>query len=51
MLGGFGALAFLALCKVGVVSWFCVPGNVLKIAWGSGGKVMDARICVGCCLG
>ena len=28
------ALAFLALCKVGFVSGFCVPCNVLKIAWG-----------------
>jgi hypothetical protein len=26
------ALAFLALCKVGFVSGFCVPCNVLKIA-------------------
>ena len=36
------ALAFLALCKVGFVSGFCVPCNVLKIAWGRVGKVMDA---------
>jgi len=35
-------LAFLALCKVGFVSGFCVPCNVLKIAWGRVGKVMDA---------
>ena len=28
------ALAFLALCKVGFVSGFCVPCNVLKIALG-----------------
>ena len=40
------ALAFLALCKVGFVSGFCVPCNVLKIALGSVGKVMDACICV-----
>jgi len=40
--GGLGALAFLALCKVGFVSGFCVPCNVLKIAWGRVGKVMDA---------
>jgi len=32
------ALAFLALCKVGFVSGFCVPCNVLKIAWGSMAK-------------
>jgi len=36
------AMAFLALCKVGFVSRFCVPCNVLKIAWGRVGKVMDA---------
>jgi hypothetical protein len=36
------ALPFLALCKVGFVSGFCVPCNVLKIAWGWVGKVMDA---------
>ena len=41
-------LAFLALCKVGFVSGFCVACNVLKIAWGRVGKVMDACICVGC---
>jgi hypothetical protein len=35
------ALAFLALCKVGFVSGFCVPCNVLKIALGRVGKVMD----------
>jgi len=34
------ALAFLALCKVGFVAGFCVPCNVLKIAWGGEGKVM-----------
>ena len=34
------ALAFLALCKVGFVSGFCVPCNVLKIALGRVGKVM-----------
>ena len=32
------ALAFLALCKVGFVSGFCVPCNVLKIAWDSMAK-------------
>ena len=37
------ALAFLALCKVGFVSGFGVPCNVLKIAWGSVGKVI---VCV-----
>jgi len=31
-------LAFLALCKVWFVSGFCVPCNVLKIAWGSMAK-------------
>jgi len=36
------ALAFLALCKVGFVSGFCAPCNVLKIAWGRVGKVMGA---------
>jgi hypothetical protein len=36
------AMAFLALCKVGFVSGFCVPCNVLKIALGRVGKVMDA---------
>jgi hypothetical protein len=36
------ALPFLALCKVGFVSGFCVPCNVLKIAWGRVGNVMDA---------
>jgi len=35
---GFGALAFLALCKVGFVSGFCVPCNVLKIALGQVAK-------------
>ena len=34
------ALAFLALGKVGFVSAFCVPCNVLKIAWVCGGKVI-----------
>lgn len=34
------ALAFLALCKVGFVSGFCAPCNVLKIALGSVGKVL-----------
>ena len=38
MAGGHGALAFLALCKVGFVSGFCVPCNVLKIAWGRAAK-------------
>jgi hypothetical protein len=42
VVGGLGALAFLALCKVGFVTGFCVPCNVLKIAWGRVGKVMDA---------
>ena len=32
VVGGLGALAFLALCKVGFVLGFCVPCNVLKIA-------------------
>jgi hypothetical protein len=32
------ALAFLALCKVGFVSGFCVPCNVLKIVWGRAAK-------------
>jgi hypothetical protein len=41
VVGGHWALAFLALCKVGFVSGFCVPCNVLKIAWGRVGKVMD----------
>jgi len=45
------ALAFLALCKVGFVSGFCVPCNVLKIALGRVGKVMDVCICVGCSIG
>ena len=36
-------LAFLALCKVGFVSGFCAPCNVLKIAWGRVGKVMDVK--------
>jgi len=40
--GGLGALAFLALCKVGLVQGLCVPCNVLKIVWGRVGKVMDA---------
>ena len=31
-------LAFLALCKVGFVSGFCAPCNVLKIAWGRAAK-------------
>jgi len=44
-------LAFLALCKVGFVSGFCVPCNVLKIAWGRVGKVMDDCICAGCSIG
>jgi hypothetical protein len=48
--GGLGALAFLALCKVGFVSGFCVPCNVLKIAWGWVGKVMDACMCAGCSM-
>ena len=52
LLGWAGcALAFLALCKVGFVSGFCVPCNVLKIALGRVGKVMDACMYVGCCLG
>jgi len=38
--GGLGcALAFLALCKVCFVPGNCAPYNVLKIAWGSVGKV------------
>jgi len=42
LLGWVGcALAFLALCKVRFESRFCVPCNVLKIAWGRVGKVMD----------
>ena len=45
------ALAFLALCKVGFVSRFCVPCNVLKIALGRVGKVMDDCICAGCSIG
>jgi hypothetical protein len=48
VVGGHGALAFLALCKVGFVSWFCVPCNVLKIAWGRVGKVMDACMFAEC---
>ncbi len=36
------ALVFLALCKVGFVSGLCVPCNVLKIALGRVGNVMDA---------
>ena len=44
-------LAFLALCKVGFVSGFCVPCNVLKIALGRVGKVMDVLMFVGCRLG
>ena len=35
------ALTFLTLCKVGLVSGFCVPYNELKIAWDGVGKVMD----------
>jgi len=35
------ALVFLTLCKVGFVSGSCVLCNVLKIAWGRVGKVMD----------
>ena len=34
-----------------LVSGFCVPCNVLKIAWGRVGKVMDDCICVGCSIG
>jgi hypothetical protein len=45
------ALAFLALCKVSFVSGFCAPCNVLKIALGQVGKVMDVCTCVGCLLG
>ena len=41
VVGGHGALTSLALCKVGFVSGFCVPCNVLKIALGRVGKVMD----------
>ena len=44
-------LAFLALCKVGFVSGFCVPCNVLKIALGRVGKVMDDFTCAGCSIG
>jgi len=36
--GWAGALALLALCKVGFVSGFCVPCNVLKIALGRAAK-------------
>jgi hypothetical protein len=37
---GVGGLCvgILALCKVGFVSGFCVPCNVLKIAWDSMAK-------------
>ena len=48
MVGGLGALAFLALGKVGFVFGFCVPCHVLKIALGRVGKVMDDCICAGC---
>jgi len=41
-------VAFLALCKVGFVSGFCVPCNVLKIGLGRVGKVRDVWIYVGC---
>jgi hypothetical protein len=52
LLGWLGcALALLALCKVGFVSGFCVPCNVLKIAWGRVGKVMDVYMFAGCRLG
>lgn len=44
-------MVFLALCKAGFVSGFCLPCNVIKITWGRVGKVMDARICVGCSIG
>jgi len=44
-------MAFLALCKVGFVCGFCVPCNVLKIALGRVGKVMDDCICAGCSIG
>jgi len=45
-------LAFLALLQ----GWLLCVGfvrlaNVLKIAWGRVGKVMDACICVGCSIG
>jgi len=36
--GGHGALAFLALGKVGFVSGYCEPCHVLKIAWGRAAK-------------
>lgn len=35
----------LALCKIGFVSGFGVPRNVLKIAWGSVGKVYGVSSC------
>ena len=41
-------LAFLALCKVGFVSGLCAPCNVLKIAWGSFGKVSGCVKLVRC---
>ena len=40
VVGGHGALTFLALCKVGFRVLLCVPCNVLKIAWGSVGEVL-----------
>ena len=41
MVGGLGALAFLALGKVGLVYGLCVPCHVLKIVLARVGKVMD----------
>jgi hypothetical protein len=48
VVGGHGALGFLALGKVGFVSGFCAPCHVLKIALGRVGKVMDASMFAGC---
>jgi len=45
------ALAFLALCKFGIVSEFCALCNVLKIALGRVGKVIDACVGAGCSIG
>ena len=42
------AVVFLALCKVGFVSGLCAPCNVLKIAWGSFGKVSGCVKLVRC---
>ena len=48
---GWLCVGILALCKVDFVSGFCEPCNVLKIAWGSVGKVMGDCICAGCSIG